>query len=76
MKYFSYGIVFMILTLSLYFSYSVIILLANKIIEKEEKRECLQWQQQASERKNYFLLSWQKEQCDSLGVKINAPVKK
>ncbi len=50
--------------------------LINKIIIKEEKRECLQWQQQASERENFFLLSWQKEQCDSLGVKINAPVKK
>ncbi len=47
-----------------------------KVAEKEEKRECIKWQQEAKEMEIYYLLSWQKEQCDNWNIKINAPVMK
>lgn len=49
--------------------------LVKIIMEKEEKRECLQWREWSKEIKDYYLVSWQKEQCDSLGININAPIK-
>ena len=44
--------------------------------EREEKIECFKWQKEARKIRGYFLAGWQKEQCDSLNIKINAPVKK
>lgn len=43
----------------------------------EETRECIQWQKWSKEiRKDLFYLTpWQKEQCDAVGIKIDAPVK-
>lgn len=44
-------------------------------IEREEKSECVRWQQQAKEIEIFWLTPWQKEQCDTMGIEINAPVK-
>ncbi len=43
--------------------------------QKEERNECIQWQKQAKEINVFYLTPWQKEQCDVVGVKIDAPVK-
>ena len=46
-------------------------------IEKEEARECLQWKKWSKEAKEvFYLTSWQKEQCDTRGIKIDAPIRK
>lgn len=46
-------------------------------LEKEEKRECLQWQKLSQELRSdlFFLTPAQKKQCDVLRVKISAPIK-
>lgn len=47
-------------------------------LKKEEKRECIQWQQQAKElRKDLFFLTLQQKlQCSRIGIMIDAQVKK
>ena len=61
------------------FSIGIVIVLvvsmAEILIEKEERLECLQWKEWSKEIKRYYLTSWQKEQCDNRGININAPVK-
>ena len=42
---------------------------------RQEKYECRKWEKQASEYPNYYLTSWQDEQCRAHGIKINAPIK-
>jgi len=42
---------------------------------KQEQIECIKWQKQAQEFENYYLLGWQKEQCDHWGIEIDAQVK-
>ena len=44
-------------------------------LDKQAMHECLVWQKQAKEFPGYYLLKWQKEQCDYFGIEINAPVK-
>jgi hypothetical protein len=41
----------------------------------EEKNECLQWQKEARFLPDYYLVGWQKEQCDRYGIQIDAPIK-
>lgn len=45
-------------------------------LKTEEARECLRWQKWSKEiRKDLFYLTpWQKEQCDAVGIKIDAPI--
>lgn len=43
-------------------------------VEKEEYGECLTWQKEAAEYPNYYLVGWQKDQCDSYKVQINTKV--
>ena len=47
-------------------------------LEKTERDECIKWQKWSKEiRKDLFYLTpWQKEQCDAVGIKIDALVKK
>lgn len=46
-------------------------------MEKTEVVECLTWRSQSTEFKpTFYLLEWQKQQCDSHGIEIDAPVKK
>lgn len=53
--------------------------LANMLpdaLEKEQRRECLKLNRQAEESSSVFYLTPnQKEICDALSIKINAPVK-
>lgn len=37
--------------------------------------ECEKWADQAMVYPGYFLVGWQKEQCDTYGVAVDAPVK-
>ena len=45
-------------------------------VERQEKAECLNWQDQALELPNFFLTGWQKQQCDRYQIEIDAPVEK
>ena len=45
-------------------------------VERTEKAECLNWQDQALELPNFFLTGWQKQQCDRYQIEIDAPVEK
>lgn len=42
---------------------------------RNEVVECLTWQQQAKEYPGFYLLEWQREQCDAHRIWIGAPVK-
>lgn len=50
---------------------SVIIWLSLASVEKSE---CLRWKEEAGKYPNYYLLKWQKEQCDHYGIDVIAPV--
>jgi hypothetical protein len=43
-------------------------------VGKSEVNECLKWQQEAVEyAPHYYLVGWQKKQCDHFGIEIDAP---
>lgn len=42
---------------------------------RQEAVECNTWKAQAAEFDQFYLLKWQKEQCDAHGIIINAEVK-
>lgn len=44
-------------------------------LQREEQRECYQWQEWAQELKVFYLTPSQKEQCDRWGIQVEAPVK-
>ena len=48
----------------------------NYSVIQSEKQECYQWQKEAKEirKEIYYLVGWQKEQCDHYGITINARV--
>lgn len=73
-KFFSFvlqGIAVMIIT-------TIFTLVAVWGLEKKDKNDCLKWQLWSKEiRKDIFFLSPdQKRQCDSVGIKIDAPIRK
>ena len=41
---------------------------------REERVECLTWQQQATQFKGFYLTHWQAEQCAAHDIVINAPI--
>lgn len=44
---------------------------------RSERSECLTWQAEAkSYLTTYYLLEWQKEQCDRWGIDIEVPILK
>ena len=45
-------------------------------VEKQEKSECLKFQDQALNFPNFYLTQHEKDQCDRWEIKIDAPVKK
>ena len=47
-----------------------------KGVEKQEKVECLKWQEEAKIYDDYYITKWQDEQCRHYGIKIDAPIKK
>ena len=40
-----------------------------------EKAECLKWQEEATHFEDYYLLDWQKKQCDAHSIDVRAVVK-
>jgi nitrate reductase gamma subunit len=40
-----------------------------------EEVECLKWQKEATQFEDYYLLDWQKKQCDAHSIDIKAVVK-
>lgn len=47
----------------------------NIAMTKSAKVDCLQWQAQAQEFNQFYLTKWQSEQCKSVGIIVNAPIK-
>ncbi len=43
--------------------------------DRNAKIECLKWQKYSGSFSGFYLLGWQKMQCDSVGIIISAPVK-
>jgi len=43
-------------------------------VQKQMVHECLVWERYSKEYNGYYLLKWQKAQCDDMGIIINAPV--
>lgn len=39
-------------------------------VTKNEKNQCYKWQEQAKEYNGFFLLDWQKEQCEFLKINV------
>lgn len=44
-------------------------------LDRQAKADCETWRNQAEEYEAFYLTKWQKEQCDAVGVEVNAPVK-
>lgn len=44
-------------------------------MQKSERVSCLKWQEQADQYPGYYLLKWQKVQCDAHGIVINSEVR-
>lgn len=44
-------------------------------INKGEIVECNKWQEHAAMYEGFYLVQWQKDQCDAHQITINAPVK-
>lgn len=40
-------------------------------VKRQEIKECNQWQEQADTYPGFYLLDWQKEQCQAHGIEIN-----
>lgn len=49
--------------------------LITSAMDKQEVVECLQWKDQAGTYPNFFLSSWQSEQCEAHNIHIGAPVR-
>jgi len=53
-------------------------LVVEGILFAEERRataECEKWADEAKVFEGYFLVGWQKEQCDTYGIEVDAPLK-
>lgn len=60
-----------VLSLFVLFVLAALLLMGFK---KEEQVSCYKWQEQAGQYSGFYLLQWQKDQCDAHGIEINAPV--
>jgi hypothetical protein len=49
--------------------------LVSEAVQKQVYHECIVWQGYSEEFPLYYLLDWQKKQCDDIGIEINAIVK-
>ena len=47
----------------------------NMGMNKNEVVECLKWQNQASEYPSFYLLQWQRDQCEAHNISIDAIIK-
>lgn len=48
--------------------------MTNVGVNRTEVVECMAWRQQAKEYRSFYLVLWQKEQCDAHGIAIAAPI--
>jgi uncharacterized alpha/beta hydrolase family protein len=65
-------ILFVLIVIAFFIFWFVILKIA---LQKQAKVECYSWQNQAKIYPLFYLTKSQKDQCDSLGIEINAPVK-
>lgn len=54
---------------------SLFVVLSFMGLGRSEVVECDQWQAQSQQYPAFYLVAWQKSQCDAHGIIINAPVK-
>lgn len=64
------GIGLMIVVWSIVFG-----LLMWHAMNRQEVVECNEWQKQAQEYDQFFLVQWQADQCRAHGIIINAPIR-
>lgn len=43
-------------------------------LDRQAKADCYTWKNQSEQFPGFYLTQWQKDQCDAVGVEINAPV--
>lgn len=58
---------------------AVIFLIAQVVgygVNKTEINECNQWQKMAKDYPDFYLTTWQAQQCIAHGIKVEAPVVK
>ena len=51
------------------------VFVAGIAIDKSARIDCLHWQQEAQNYQGFYLTRWQAEQCKSVKVEVNAPIK-
>ena len=66
------AIIVAILVLSLATAFTKAI---SKGLNESEINECKEWKKSAEKYPDYYLLGWQKEQCDHQGIEIDVEVR-
>lgn len=51
------------------------LLLMSWGMDRNERVECNSWKAQSAQFPAFYLTKWQKEQCDTQGIAISAPIK-
>lgn len=64
-----------LLLISILLAILLIGILVNYSMNKQEIQECSEWSREAYELPNYYIVKWQKEQCDRWQIIIDSPVK-
>lgn len=54
---------------------TALVLVGKHDLNKKEIVDCKQWSTEATQYTGYYILQWQKDQCDSHGITINTEVK-
>lgn len=49
--------------------------LGGKAMDRSAEAECHKWAKQAEQFEGFYLTTWQEEQCQAVGVEVNAPIK-
>lgn len=44
--------------------------LAKNAVTRTERNECLTWKKEAKQYPNFFLATWQRQQCDHYGIAV------
>jgi hypothetical protein len=57
-------------TITIILSIIPFIYFGNIGLDLNEVEECINWKQQASKQSNFYLLKWQKMQCDAHNITI------
>ncbi len=47
----------------------------ERAFDTTEKNECRKWQEYSAQYTGFYLVQWQKDQCDAHEIIINSPVK-